>query len=99
MLGASVGEAPTAYLVQITSWRETMVIFTFAFIVLAILIGLFVRDFPTDYPKEKIYADQSTDYLKTYYRLKKSASWINGFYAGMIYARQQHLVNCGGILY
>lgn len=87
MLGAVIGEAPTAIAVQHVGWRYTMFIMAAVIILLGICIGLIVRD----KPKILINAhDKLTDPYGLLEGLllvvKNPRSWINGFYIGLLYA-------------
>lgn len=87
MLGASVG-GPVSYLVAAVGWRETLWIMSSVFMVLALLIGVLVKDKPEEairpatdhlYPESGLLAG-----LKLV--LSNPQSWWNALYVGMVYA-------------
>lgn len=87
MLGAFVGEAPVAYSVAVLGWRPTMWVMAVIFFILAFAIGIVVRD----YPKNQFHlvahhrADHSI-WKSLIVVLKNPQSWLNAFYAGMVFA-------------
>lgn len=86
MLGALIGQAPTAMSVNYMGWRSTMYIMGFAIIVLGLLIAIFVRDTPSRRtPKSD---DQATHGVLKGLSLviKNPHSWINAAYIGFLYA-------------
>ncbi len=87
MLGASVGDAPVAFLVHHFGWRMTLVFMGIFLIVLAILIALIVKDKP-DYslPHIEENADKISivDGLKII--LRNPQTWINGMIIGCLFA-------------
>lgn len=87
MLGAAVGQAPMAWSVAQFGWRDTMVIVSIIFLLLALLIGLIVRDKPCgdinlSHPKYKQRALLAG--LKLV--LRNPQSWWNAIYAGLVFA-------------
>lgn len=87
MLGAVIGEAPTAVAVQHIGWRNTMFVMGIAIIILGIFIGIIVRD------KPKNLAHLNTPATKQYGILqglmlvvKNPRSWVNAGYIGLLYA-------------
>ncbi len=93
MLGASAGQAPLSFLVTAVGWRESMVIVSGVFIVLAVLLFRFIQDNPvgtithnvaTKVQKSKIAS------LSVWMSLRRVLShrqtWLNALYAGFLYA-------------
>lgn len=87
MLGAAVGEAPMSISVATIGWRSTMLVIAVIFIVLAIAIGLVVRDRPAGSPPN---TDSLTTGRNILAGLKSvlinQQSWLNALYAGLVYA-------------
>lgn len=88
MLGAAIGEGPVSILVHHFGWRFSMHIIGFTLLILALLIGLVVRDKPKDplliQPKPKQNAYSILYALKAIF--SKSQTWINGIFVGFLYA-------------
>lgn len=86
--GAAVGEGPISILVEGMGWRDTLVVIGLLFIILSVLIALIVRDFPTGVNHANVqHLTKGKDLFagaKTV--LTNSQTWINGIYAGLLYA-------------
>ena len=54
MFGAVIGTAPTAIAVDYLGWRGTMFLMGAVVLLLAVLIGLLVRDKPINYPEASL---------------------------------------------
>ena len=92
MLGAVIGEAPTAILVNHAGWRITMFIMSGTIILLGILIGLIVRDKPLTVTQKPI------GLLKgLFIVMKNSQTWLNGFYVGLLYAPSAAFAELWGV--
>lgn len=87
MLGASVGEAPMSISVAAIGWRSTMLVIAGIFVILAIAIGLIVRDRPAGLPADKNSLTTGRNILAGLkVVLSNSQSWFNALYAGLVYA-------------
>lgn len=87
MLGAVIGEAPTAIAVQHIGWRNTMFIMGVAIIILGIFIGLIVRDKPKELiPTRSTEPERSGLLQGLMLVVKNPRSWINAGYIGLLYA-------------
>lgn len=100
MLGASVGQAPMSWSVQLIGWRQTTLWVGVELLVLAALIGLLVRDHP--------HAETATDnrihsigelWEGVKQVLKNSQTWVNGAYAGLIFAPTAAFAELWGVDY
>jgi sugar phosphate permease len=85
MIGAAVGEGPVSVLVQHFDWQRTMELIGFTLIVLALLIGLMVRDQPSAVHSKKFLPDASL-WRGLRVVIKHKQCWINGLFAGFLYA-------------
>ncbi|MEM1243572.1 MAG: MFS transporter [Pseudomonadota bacterium] len=100
MIGAAIGEAPTALLMTYLGWRNTIYIFAMIFFVLAILIGFLVRDYPTDYPLKKIKQSRESNILSNLLTvLKNKHSWINAVFIGCFFASTACFGELWGVSY
>ncbi len=90
MFGACIGDAPMAYSVETFGWRQTMLAVALVFVVLAILIGLLVRDMPPaeyEAASQQNRSDRHHDLWQGVVHVFSNVqSWINACYAGMVYA-------------
>lgn len=93
MLGAAVGEAPLAIVVTDYGWRLTLMGIGILFLGLMVLIALLVRDCPKHVDKSHVYAsnrDQRQEKVSMLHGfravIKNPQSWLNGLYAGFLYA-------------
>lgn len=91
MLGASAGQAPLSFLVTAVGWRESMVIVSVIFVVLALLLFRFIQDNPetmlTVTKKIKQTAVASLSLWASLGRvLSNRQTWLNALYAGFLYA-------------
>jgi len=100
MLGAAMGEGPLSVMVIHLGWRETMWLIGIALATLAILIGLLVRD------KTKEGLDpisRKVAQVKLWPSIKRvlhnPQTWINGAFAGLIYAPTQAFAELWGTSY
>lgn len=88
MLGASAGQAPLSFLVTAVGWRQSMVIVSSIFIVLAVLLFRFIQDTPGVITKK--IKGAKTASLSLWASLKRVLSnrqaWLNALYAGFLYA-------------
>lgn len=101
MLGAAVAAGPLALLVHAIGWRNTMWIIGIVLLLLAILIGLIVRDQPKS--AEAISLAQTDKKLKFWEAfsavLKNPQSWLNAVYAGLVYAPTAAFAELWGVSY
>ena len=90
MLGASAGQAPLSFLVTAVGWRESMVIVSGIFIILAVLLFRFIQDNPVSTvvtQKLKQAAETSLSVWASLRRvLSNRQTWLNALYAGFLYA-------------
>jgi MFS family permease len=88
MLGASAGQAPLSYLVSVTGWRYSMFAIAILFVTLAILIFKYIKDHPLRYKQQaQPNTSQKISILEGLkIVLSSPQTWINGLYAGCLYA-------------
>lgn len=87
MLGAATGEGPMAVLVSHIGWQHTMIVIGVIFLILAVAIGLIVRDAPSLHPRSKMGAHKQFSLLSSLkIVVANPQSWVNAAYAGFIYA-------------
>lgn len=101
MVGAAVAAGPLSLLSHVIGWRNTMWIIGLILLLLALLIGLIVRDQPkyemqedTDAPAKKL---RFWGAFKTV--LQNPQSWLNALYAGLVYAPTAAFAELWGISY
>jgi MFS family permease len=87
MLGAAVSATLVGYLVTVMGWRSSLALIALLFVFLSVMIGLVVRDYPQGYQRK--YKDLAIDSdvwagLRTV--LANPQSWLNGLFAGVVYA-------------
>jgi MFS family permease len=90
MLGAALGAGPLSALVEGLGWRKTMWLIGGILMVIAILIGLLVRDNPSAHHGEPEPSEEYGSHISfrdAFTRvLKNPQSWFNGIYVGLIYS-------------
>lgn len=93
MLGASAGQAPLSFLVTAVGWRESMVIVSGIFIILAVLLFRFIQDNPVGTIAQSVASKMQkskTATLSVWMSLRRVVShrqtWLNALYAGFLYA-------------
>lgn len=88
MLGAATGVGPMSMIVSNLGWRLTMVFIGIIFVVLALAIGLIVRDAPATatHPRRKIGSKQFSLISSLKVVIKNPQSWAVALYAGFVYA-------------
>ncbi len=96
MFGAAIGDAPMSLVVEKIGWRDTMQLIALAFFILAILIGLIVRDQPkrSTAPLGRKKTEPILQYLKCV--LSNKQSWINAGFAAVVYAPTASLAELWG---
>lgn len=99
MLGASVGEAPMAFSVAHLGWRTTMFVIAIIFVVLAILIGLIVRDKPAGSTMPEPLASDKNILAGLRKVLSNPQSWWNAFYVGLVYAPTAAIAELWGVTF
>lgn len=98
MLGAVIGEAPTAVAVHHIGWRGTMFVMSAAIIILGIFIWFFVRDKPQKSNLITSTAEASIGVFKGLQMvIKNPRSWINGVYIGLLYAPSAAFAELWGV--
>ncbi len=97
MLGAVIGEAPTAIAVHHIGWRNTMFVMSAVIIVLGICIWLFVRDKPQPSTRIKTAIAEIGIFKGLYIVVKNPRSWINGIYIGLLYAPSAAFAELWGV--
>lgn len=89
MLGASAGQAPLSFLVTAVGWRESMVIVSGIFVILAVLLFRFIQDSPVGTVTKKLQESTAAT-LSLWMSLRRVLSqrqtWLNALYAGFLYA-------------
>lgn len=104
MLGASVGQGPVSVLVTHIGWRHTMWAIGIVLSVLAVLIGLLVKDNPSSsplYPSVKAGStDPDHDLLKgLWVVLRNPQTWMNAVIVGFLYAPTAAFAELWGVSY
>jgi len=100
MLGAAIGEGPFASLVGAIGWRETMWLIGGVLLVLAILIGILVRDTPGGRTEVANNRTSTRDLINGLgVILRNRQTWINAFYAGLIFAPTAAFAEMWGVTY
>lgn len=105
MLGAAVGEGPVSMLVTHIGWRNTMWTIGGILCVIAILIGLLVRDKPRTLSHEHITppAHNATPELSLVKGLmvvlRNRQTWVNGAVVGFLYAPTAAFAELWGVSY
>lgn len=102
MLGAFVGEGPMSYVVASIGWRPYIVICGLCFVVLALLIGLIVRDHPQDAKSKEEHAHHEDGHsllrgLKVV--IKNPLTWVFSIYGGLLYAPTTAFAELWGATY
>ena len=96
MLGAVIGEGPTAVAVNHFGWRGTMLVMSGVILLLAIFIGLLVRDRPLNLPITN--SAKPISVLKgLLIVIKNSQTWINAIYVGLLYAPSAAFAELWGV--
>jgi MFS family permease len=99
MLGAAVGEAPMSFAVTHLGWRNTMFLIAITFLILAILIGIIVRDKPSDsLPDKSLVSDKNilAGFLQV---LKNPQTWWNAIYVGLLFAPTAAVAELWGVTF
>lgn len=100
MLGAAVGEAPMSFAVFHLGWQMTMLLIALIFLVLAVLIGLIVRDRPANaLPTSEPLASDKNVLAGLSKVLANPQSWWNFVYAGLIYAPTAAVAELWGVTF
>ena len=90
MLGAALGAGPLSAMVEGLGWRKTMWLIGGILMVIAVLIGLMVRDNPKLHHGEPEPSEEygsHIPFMVAFTRvLKNPQTWFNGLYVGLIYA-------------
>lgn len=97
MLGAAVGEGPLSVSVHAIGWHKTMWIIGGILLVIAILIGIIVRDRPGKDPKLSISTREMFNGLGMV--LKNSQTWLNGIFVGLLFAPTAAFAELWGATY
>ncbi len=100
MLGAGFGAIFMTNLVSVLGWQQTIFIAAFLGIVLAIIIGLIVRDEPMDkYQTEKEAVDIKEVVQGLWSMLKSWQMWLVGLVGGLLYIPASAFAELWGIPY
>lgn len=90
MFGAALGIGPLATVVNALGWRTTMFLIGGILLLIAVLIGLIVRDHPGEMPQSEQPSEKLGSHIDMWHALlevlKNPQSWLNGLYVGLIYA-------------
>jgi len=90
MFGAVVGQGPVAYGVATIGWRGTTWVMGIFILVLAVLIGLLVRDNPKRLTSDDQHVDSARDIVQGLkVVLQNPQTWINGLFVGLLFAPTQ----------
>lgn len=100
MVGGAIAAGPLSLLVHSIGWRNTMWIIGIVLLLLAILIGLIVRDQPKIESVKKVATDKKLKFWEAFSKvLGNSQSWLNALYAGLIYAPTAAFAELWGVSY
>lgn len=100
MLGAAVAAGPLALLVREIGWRSTLWSIGVVLLLLAILIGLIVRDQPKFRVTQVVQTDKKLRFWEAFSQvLLNPQSWLNAFYAGLVYAPTAAFAELWGVSY
>lgn len=101
MAGAAIAAGPLALLVHAIGWRNTMWLIGIVLLLLAILIGLIVRDQPKSASVKLVAAtDNKLKFWEAFsIVLSNSQSWLNAVYAGLVYAPTAAFAELWGVSY
>lgn len=88
MLGASIGQQVIATSLPIMGWRNTLFMIGAALVILAMIVAIFVRDYPknqqTHHPRpSQSWKDIGQGVMRVFVNRQ---TWINGLYLGLLYA-------------
>lgn len=84
-VGAMFGEVPLAALVQWAGWREASFILAFVGLALALLLWLFIRDYPHQSTQTSARRQFKAEWMRLLSVCSKSYTWITGVYACTIW--------------
>lgn len=100
MVGGAVAAGPLALLVHAIGWRHTMWIIGIILLLIAILIGLVVRDQPKLATARDIKTDKKLGLLEAFGKvLRNPQSWLNAIYIGCVYAPTAAFAELWGVSY
>jgi sugar phosphate permease len=100
MVGAAIAAAPLALLVHYVGWRYTMGLIGILLLLLAILIGLIVRDTPNPALLKAASADKKLTFWEAFSRvLRNPQSWLNAISVSFLYAPTAAFAELWGVSY
>ncbi len=100
MAGAAVAAGPLALLVHGIGWRNTMWTIGVVLLLLAILIGLIVRDQPKVASIQERQTDKKLKFWEAFAKvLRNPQSWLNAVYVGAVYAPTAAFAELWGVSY
>lgn len=101
MVGAAIAAGPLALVVHAIGWRNTMWVIGLLLLLLAILIGLIVRDAPRQLPsRTKDDVREKIGFWEAFrVVLTNSQSWFNALYLGLVYAPTAAFGELWGVTY
>lgn len=100
MLGAAVGQAPMSFVVGQFGWQVTMSLIGMILLVLALFIGLIVRDKPPHASTMHEPVSSDKNILTGLKRvLKNPQSWWNALYAALVYAPTAAMAELWGVTF
>lgn len=103
MVGAAIAAGPLALVVHAIGWRNTMWLIGLLLLLLAILIGLIVRDTPKqikDLNQNTALKDKKIGFWEAFrVVLSNSQSWFNALYLGLVYAPTAAFGELWGVTY
>jgi sugar phosphate permease len=101
MVGAAVAAGPLSTIVHAIGWRPTMWLIGIVLLLLAILIGLIVRDYPKDRVQEiAVHTEKNLRFWEAFkIVLRNPQSWLNAAYVGLVYAPTAAFAELWGVSY
>jgi sugar phosphate permease len=100
MFGAVIGQGPASLGVTTIGWRSTMFVMGVAIVVLAIMIGLLVKDQPEDHALAQPRVASGKELLQGFWSvLQNKQSWVNAAFVGGLYAPTAAFAELWGVTY
>jgi MFS family permease len=101
MVGGAVAAGPLSLVVHQVGWRHTMWLIGFVLLLLAVLIGLIVRD---ESKSRSTFSAKANEIKLSFWGgfhkvLSNSQSWLNAGYAGLVYAPTAAFGELWGVSY
>lgn len=101
MVGAAIGELPVSFMVAAIDWRQTMMLMSLLFLVLAYLIYRIIRDHPRQTLAQYDAKNNTGLSLQEslFIVMKNPQSWWNALAIGLIYAPTAALGELWGVAF